>query len=278
MAGKTGVKHVSEEQKVAMVKDYLGGATARDEAGNRYGRLLVLKRAGSTKNREAQWLCRCDCGNERVVRGSSLRREHSKSCGCLRKGKRREGTNEVGNKYGRWIVLQRAERKGKWNGARWLCRCSCGTEREVDQAHLRDSSSKSCGCLKNELTKSRNRRIALPAGQAAINNKFSSWKLNAKRRGYKWELTKEQAFSLSQQNCHYCSASPANCTKSPRNNGTFIYNGLDRIDNSLGYVSGNVVPCCWKCNRAKGTMTVEEFSAWLCRAYEHWGKKEKGAP
>ena len=56
----------------------------KDMTGQRFGRLTVLRRAGSTRHREALWLCLCDCGNERTISGSSLRRGYSKSCGCLR--------------------------------------------------------------------------------------------------------------------------------------------------------------------------------------------------
>lgn len=38
-------------------------------------------------------------------------------------------------------------------------------------------------------------------------------------------------------------------------------NGIDRYDSAQGYVSGNVVPCCWPCNRAKGSSITEEFLA-----------------
>lgn len=40
---------------------------------------------------------------------------------------------------------------------------------------------------------------------------------------------------------------------------SFVYNGIDRVDNSVGYVLSNCVPCCSTCNRMKGTMSSEEF-------------------
>jgi len=51
--------------------------------GKRFGRLLVLRR---TEDRWAHrfWTCLCDCGKEVVVRGESLYRGETKSCGCLR--------------------------------------------------------------------------------------------------------------------------------------------------------------------------------------------------
>ena len=43
----------------------------------------VLKKVESTKQGMAQWLCKCDCGNETIIRGANLRRGITKSCGCL---------------------------------------------------------------------------------------------------------------------------------------------------------------------------------------------------
>lgn len=49
--------------------------------GQRYGRLVVLRQAENIGKRTA-WLCRCDCGNEVVVRTDRLRNGHTTSCGC----------------------------------------------------------------------------------------------------------------------------------------------------------------------------------------------------
>jgi hypothetical protein len=53
-----------------------------DLTGKRFGMLLVLERAGS-KNGHAAWLCKCDCGKEKVNRSGDLVNGKSTSCGCL---------------------------------------------------------------------------------------------------------------------------------------------------------------------------------------------------
>lgn len=57
---------------------------AHDLTGQLFGRLVVLERCGS-KSGHSAWLCKCDCGNERVVRASSLINGDTLSCGCLNK-------------------------------------------------------------------------------------------------------------------------------------------------------------------------------------------------
>lgn len=63
-----------------------------DLTGRRFGRLKVLRRHGTrygygargqVVRTEPTWLCRCDCGRERVVLGVNLREGRSNSCGCL---------------------------------------------------------------------------------------------------------------------------------------------------------------------------------------------------
>lgn len=54
-----------------------------DLTGQRYGRLTVIKEEGSTPNR-ISWLCKCDCGNYKIVKTINLRRGATKSCGCYR--------------------------------------------------------------------------------------------------------------------------------------------------------------------------------------------------
>ena len=49
-----------------------------------------------------------------------------------------------------------------------------------------------------------------------------------------------------------------------------------RIDNLKGYISGNCVTSCWTCNRAKGTMSLDEFVTYLKRFNPLY--KVKGKP
>ena len=44
-------------------------------------------------------------------------------------------------------------------------------------------------------------------------------------------------------------------------------NGIDRINNSVGYTEKNSVPCCGTCNVAKGQMTLAEFKLWIARIH-----------
>ena len=54
-----------------------------DLTGQRFGRLVVLERAGSDSEKNALWLCKCDCGNTAIVRSRELRKGETKSCGCF---------------------------------------------------------------------------------------------------------------------------------------------------------------------------------------------------
>lgn len=56
-----------------------------DITGVRFGRYTVVKRAPNDKNGSAMWVCRCDCGTEKIVRGASLRSGAVVSCGCFHK-------------------------------------------------------------------------------------------------------------------------------------------------------------------------------------------------
>ncbi len=49
----------------------------------------------------------------------------------------------------------------------------------------------------------------------------------------------------------------------------FIYNGIDRIDSSKGYIQGNVVTCCRTCNVAKMDMDYKEFINHITKIYNH---------
>jgi hypothetical protein len=41
------------------------------------------------------------------------------------------------------------------------------------------------------------------------------------------------------------------------------YNGIDQVVPCVGYRPGNVLPCCFFCNRAKGNVSLKEFLPWV---------------
>lgn len=125
-----------------------------DETGNRYGRLVAIRRCGQ-QNGHVQWLCKCDCGNETVVEGVNLRSGITKSCSCLQKDTAGKLTKEeVGNRHGRLTVISRS---GSMCGiATWLCKCDCGKEVVVQGINLRSGNSTSCGCFEKEKKKGKN--------------------------------------------------------------------------------------------------------------------------
>ena len=75
-----------------------------EEAGHVYGWLTVIRRFGTTSDRQATWLCICKCGRRVVVRGINLRRGRTKSCGCLRR------ENTFGRAPGRTLTEEEYDR------------------------------------------------------------------------------------------------------------------------------------------------------------------------
>lgn len=65
-------------------KEKVGQTQLKDLTGQRFGKLIVLKRAKeNTSNNGAIWVCQCDCGTIKNISGESLRHGHSMSCGCM---------------------------------------------------------------------------------------------------------------------------------------------------------------------------------------------------
>ncbi len=54
-----------------------------DLTGNVIGRWTVVRREANKPTGGTMWLCRCECGNEKIVDGIVLRDQRSRSCGCL---------------------------------------------------------------------------------------------------------------------------------------------------------------------------------------------------
>jgi len=162
--------------------------------------------------------------------------------------------NLVGQKFGRLRVCSLTTPDPKTRNRRWMCVCECGENRPVWESALLRNHTKSCGCLHR-----------FSKGVFAQNKVLYSYRVEAENRGLEWGLSNEQALGIMEQTCSYCDAVPSNLSKTT--NGDFQYNGIDRVDNSLGYDEGNCVACCRVCNFMKGTMSREEFLSHIRRIY-----------
>jgi len=83
-----------------------------------------------------------------------------------------------------------------------------------------------------------------PGRKRSIVEKLGSYKRSAKKRELEWAVTDEQAYSFMNSECHYCGGQGG---------------GIDREDNTIGYLEYNCLPCCKDCNMAKGVMSRFQF-------------------
>lgn len=172
--------------------------------------------------------------------------------------------NIKGEKYGILTVLEYSHTHSK--KAYWVCKCECGGTKVVRANDLRTGKTTSCGCLMKESSR-RNQKIMirhnrLPHGEAAFNQLYSQYLHSAKKRNHFFNLTKEMFKEITSSACHYCGASPSRISSMKRGNGTYIYNGIDRVDNNKGYEKDNIVACCKTCNVAKNTLNYTDFINW----------------
>ena len=72
---------------------------------------------------------------------------------------------------------------------------------------------------------------------------------NAHRRDLPFELSEQRFLDLTKSNCYYCGSTPATVVK--RGKDIYVYNGIDRKNNTIGYTINNSVSCCGRCNKMK---------------------------
>jgi hypothetical protein len=95
----------------------------------------------------------------------------------------------------------------------------------------------------------------------AFQRTWYAYRNNSKVRKIPFHLERSLFEDLITDNCLYCGAEPK------------PINGVDRVNNKIGYVYGNVVTACTKCNFAKRHMGFEEWEAWALRlsgAIHNW--------
>lgn len=168
-------------------------------------------------------------------------------------------------RFGKLVVKKLSCRK---YGTRkiWLCKCDCGNFVEVGSDNLRRHKQESCGCIRNEDLGNLNRKSPY---ESSLNNLYVRYKNSALRRDYTFNLSLESFKKITSSSCFYCGIEPQqSCvSEAGKRNGSYLHNGIDRIDNLVGYELDNCVPCCKTCNFAKRTMSKDQFLKWIKRVY-----------
>ena len=91
-------------------------------------------------------------------------------------------------------------------------------------------------------------------------------KRDARKRDISWGLSDQECEALLCGNSSYCGCQPSHNERVGKS-----INGIDRIDSTLGYLTGNVVSCCFRCNLMKRELTVEQFKAQIKAICTHLG-------
>lgn len=152
--------------------------------------------------------------------------------------------NFIGQTYNSWTIL------GRKTCHIYTCQCVCGKIKDRDIYTIIKGQSKSCSCGRRK------------NGKSPYKVSFSAYKNQAKARGYVFELDFNTFQNLVDNTCYYCGALPKN--------------GIDRVDNTQGYILENCVTCCKICNIAKRDLPQEEFLSWVTRLYNYQRKSIKG--
>lgn len=184
----------------------------------------------------------------------------------------------VGQKFGKLTVMKFLEFKetGKKNKtgsnyrlSLWLCKCDCGQDKVISTNRLHNGQ-RSCGCALKEYRiwakthfKPKN---MLPTGEAAFNLLYLNYKVRARKKNILFSLTKDEFKDLTKQKCYYCGQEPLQSAignKKRGANGDYLFNGIDRKDNNLGYTINNSITCCGICNKAKRDLSFNMFVQWI---------------
>ena len=109
-----------------------------------------------------------------------------------RRGKR--AIDLTNSRFGRLLVLARAENSSKHGDARWLCRCDCAVEKVVYATNLKSGDTASCGCFQLDQTRLRNTKHGQSGNQDRTEKaspEYVSWSamryrcLNPKSKDFK---------------------------------------------------------------------------------------------
>ncbi len=256
---------LTDAQLVPITDSENCGRTRKDIAGQRFGRLVAIREAGRNRRGRVIWECHCDCGNVVATSVYDMESGYTQSCGCQKRDHNYETRKSlIGQRFGRLVVVAYAgtDRQYKCSKRLWECHCDCGRSTTLNTNRLTTGNTQSCGCIQEERRR--------PWNMGGAMDLFASYKQNAQSHNRAFEIDFYTTFlPMTQQPCCYCGATPSQVWKGRGRGADYMYNGIDRIDNSLGYVDGNCKPCCWACNNMRGKQAQLDFVLQVFKIAHH---------
>jgi len=176
----------------------------------------------------------------------------------------------TGKKINMLTVLEKIPREEN-RRTQYKVKCDCGVIKCVDGSKLRNETVKSCGCFKYSEQGRKNQGIKSRKkfGESLKNIVKWSYKNNAIRKGYSFELTDDEMEFFFKCNCFYCGRPPYKTIAKSKHYGSFTYTGVDRLNNDIGYITENTVACCTDCNYLKNSYNFNEFINHIRLIYEN---------
>ena len=155
--------------------------------------------------------------------------------------------NLKGKIFGRLKVIERSKNR---NG-KWICECSCGSNKEVESYFLINNETTSCGCYRKEKSWTGYEEIS--------GSYFNALQNNAKYRKIEFNITIEYIWSVFLKQNRKCVFTNRDLKFDRSVNSRTQTASLDRTDNSKGYVEGNVQWVHKTINHMKMTLSSNDF-------------------
>lgn len=174
--------------------------------------------------------------------------------------------NITGERFGKLTAIKfiRVENKYGKNRMLWGFKCDCGNYIEkLNTSALKRPKTMSCGCS------SLSKRMDVESGVRRI---MKIYQTRAVKNNLEFSLSYDRFKELIQSNCNYCGEKGVNFVMDKFKNIVIYYNGIDRMNNLLGYSEANSITACKVCNFSKGTKNQEDFKKYIIKVYNYISK------
>jgi phage FluMu protein Com len=246
----------------------------QDLTGLYFEDLFVYKKLGVREDgHHTEYLCKCNCGGTVLRNSVDLTRKISTK--CLHKEDLNnvnfiEYTNNTINYKGK--IINSLEVKGaigrdKGRKIIWLLECLfCNQKIKSNSANIKyNIKCPSCKSIDYNNVKYKE---SVPLDYIGLSKVYSSYISSANNRNLVFDLSLDLVKQTILSDCYYCGNKPSNSIKLS-NDQFYLYNGIDRIDNTQGYTPENIRPCCVDCNYMKHINSEKDFLSRIIKIYNN---------